>query len=177
MCPSNERRHYNVTLVLTGWAHTQNDPWIWVNLSYKSTTNWKNRIFYGIKHIRILYACAAFYTTINQTMHSLITAKAPPMAISFSPSHPTLALGPFQSWVSSWYEVTPQLHKLTFQTLHLLQLHNFYVQSSREATAKRQYMFSFMHVSPVYFHNKQIHDFHYFNQAGWSQSEFVSDKV
>ena len=99
------------------------------------------------------------------------------MAISFFPSHPTLALGPFQSWVSSWYEVTPQLHKLTFQTLHLLQLHNFYVQSSREATAKRQYMSSFMHVSPVYFHNKHIHDFYYSNQAGWSQSEFVSDKV
>ena len=27
MCPANERRRYNVTPSLNGWAHTQNDPW------------------------------------------------------------------------------------------------------------------------------------------------------
>ena len=28
MCPANERRRYNVTSSLIGWAHTQNDPWM-----------------------------------------------------------------------------------------------------------------------------------------------------
>ena len=32
MCPANERRRYNVTSSLIGWAHTQNDPWL--QLSY-----------------------------------------------------------------------------------------------------------------------------------------------
>ena len=27
MCPANERRRYNVTSSLIGWAHSQNDPW------------------------------------------------------------------------------------------------------------------------------------------------------
>ena len=26
MCPANERRRYNVTSSLIGWAHVQNDP-------------------------------------------------------------------------------------------------------------------------------------------------------
>ena len=30
MRPSNERRRYNVTSSLIGWAHTQNDPWPWL---------------------------------------------------------------------------------------------------------------------------------------------------
>ena len=28
MGSANERWHYNVTWCLTGWAHTQNDPWV-----------------------------------------------------------------------------------------------------------------------------------------------------
>ena len=29
MRPANERRRYNVTLTLIGWAHTRNVPWQW----------------------------------------------------------------------------------------------------------------------------------------------------
>ena len=28
LCPANERKCYNVTLSLIGWAHIQNDPWM-----------------------------------------------------------------------------------------------------------------------------------------------------
>ena len=30
MCPANERRRYIVTSSLIGWAHHQNDPWIFI---------------------------------------------------------------------------------------------------------------------------------------------------
>ena len=30
MCPANERRRYIVTSSPIGWAHTQNDPWIFI---------------------------------------------------------------------------------------------------------------------------------------------------
>ena len=36
MRPANERRHYIVMLSLIGWAHAQNDPWIWA----AKTTMW-----------------------------------------------------------------------------------------------------------------------------------------
>ena len=46
MHPANERRCYNVTLSLIGWAHTQNEPWISLGLLSCSATTirWKNRL-------------------------------------------------------------------------------------------------------------------------------------
>ena len=33
MCPANEKWQYNVTSSPTGWAHTQNDPWLGIRQS------------------------------------------------------------------------------------------------------------------------------------------------
>ena len=40
MCPANERRRYNVTSPLFGWAHKQNDPWDTRNQWLSVTVTW-----------------------------------------------------------------------------------------------------------------------------------------
>ena len=50
MRPANERRRYNVTSSLIGWAHIQNDPWYLTNIEtppehYRNTTQHKQRTY------------------------------------------------------------------------------------------------------------------------------------
>ena len=56
MGSANERRRYYVTPPVIGRAHTQNDPWIYVNESHGAIKNW----WYKHNKTKHNKACAYF---------------------------------------------------------------------------------------------------------------------
>ena len=49
MGSANERRRYNETSSLIGWAHTQNDPWFPVKCQQQTLNYWKIFLYQWIK--------------------------------------------------------------------------------------------------------------------------------
>ena len=55
MGSANERRHYNVMPSLIGWAHAENDPWIYFCWSDNIVQNDQRDIasYYGASRVRV----------------------------------------------------------------------------------------------------------------------------
>ena len=55
VCPANERRRYNVTSSLSGWAHAQNDPLLGMDLHCELPFLISNKLFNGFQSIIIYW--------------------------------------------------------------------------------------------------------------------------